>query len=687
MKREGTFSPELTRNYLRQLIEALVYLKSKSIIHRDLKLANLFVKKDGFIKLGDFGLACKHENPNRRRKSVCGTPNYIAPEMVAGEGHSFPVDVWAIGILLFAMLIGKPPFETSNLKMTYNRIQNCMYVFPSDKHIDTCAKVLIQSILTKNPSKRPSLEDIIKTEFFRQDSEQTGGSLAEEDIHHTKLKKESSPKSNLKKQVSSDKNESEPTKIVPEKNESRSKKVKGSEQEEIGEKPTQRKSSYKYSWGSNKTKEEIDEKSPRQSEKPEDQHKNQEIPKKLERQTIPKKFFSNETKEKQPPDSHHRHTVHFARQHIPSPLKESSREPPPQNDNEPAFLKRLMNHMSSAVHHDPLGENPKVDSGSKLSSSAVQAQSTSFPRKSSAYSFKPRDLGLVKEVAKDSKPFPHLPLSSLVTNQYMDDSTMNDRAEAGDPPSGHPSRRITAFDILKNTSKLNSAKNSVNHGQTSPGRLLSKQQQIVSKETFESTGRLITRQERERIENQKIRDISSSSAASNQKKLFFQRMISNNEGAKEASIRVDERVRESGSQSKEKKQISNDFNSKNIHSKTSTTETEKFKKAISLRGLGVMDTKILKPSTTENQFRRQTTLNSDANESDERPSSTQPNLKVRPLWHREEAADEETLDPKDLIRKWIDHSAKYGLVFIMNSGTLGILFNDSSKILFNLHSE
>ena len=73
-----------------------------------------------------------------------------------------------------------------------------------------------------------------------------------------------------------------------------------------------------------------------------------------------------------------------------------------------------------------------------------------------------------------------------------------------------------------------------------------------------------------------------------------------------------------------------------------------------------------------------------------RPSSAQPNLKVRPMWHKEEEAqldEEKPLDPEDYVKKWFDHSAKYGLVFIMHSGIFQILFNDLTKMMFHLHSE
>lgn len=77
------------------------------------------------IKVGDFGLAAKLDFEGERKRTVCGTPNYIAPEVLDNKnGHSFQVDLWSFGVIFYAMLIGKPPFETSDVKTTYKRIKS-----------------------------------------------------------------------------------------------------------------------------------------------------------------------------------------------------------------------------------------------------------------------------------------------------------------------------------------------------------------------------------------------------------------------------------------------------------------------------------------------------------------------------------------------------------------------------------
>jgi len=145
-----------------QIIAALKYLHSHRIIHRDLKLGNLFLSGKMELKIGDFGLATKLEFDGERKRTICGTPNYIAPEILeAKQGHSYEVDVWSLGVIIYTLIIGKPPFETSDVKTTYRRIRMNAYTFPDHIQISDAAKDMITKILNNDPAKRPSLEELL----------------------------------------------------------------------------------------------------------------------------------------------------------------------------------------------------------------------------------------------------------------------------------------------------------------------------------------------------------------------------------------------------------------------------------------------------------------------------------------------------------------------------------------------
>ena len=155
--------------YLQQVISALVYLHAHKVIHRDLKLGNFFMSDKMEIKIGDFGLATKLEFEGEKKRTICGTPNYIAPEVLDGKmGHSYEVDIWSLGVVAYTLLIGKPPFETSDVKTTYRRIRMNAYSFPENITISEASKNLITRILVTEPTKRPSLSEISGHEFFNQ---------------------------------------------------------------------------------------------------------------------------------------------------------------------------------------------------------------------------------------------------------------------------------------------------------------------------------------------------------------------------------------------------------------------------------------------------------------------------------------------------------------------------------------
>lgn len=167
IKRRRRLTELETKCYAVQLIEGLKYLHAHRVIHRDLKLGNLFLTDRMVLKIGDFGLATKLEFEGERKRTICGTPNYIAPEILEGRvGHSYEVDIWSLGVIIFTLLVGKPPFETQDVKTTYKRIRMNIYAFPENVEISDLAKNLVHRVLSSDPLKRPKLEEILSHPFF-----------------------------------------------------------------------------------------------------------------------------------------------------------------------------------------------------------------------------------------------------------------------------------------------------------------------------------------------------------------------------------------------------------------------------------------------------------------------------------------------------------------------------------------
>ncbi|XP_078417072.1 serine/threonine-protein kinase PLK3 [Cetorhinus maximus] len=164
LKARRTLTEPEVRYYLRQIILGLKYLHARDILHRDLKLGNFFVNDNMEVKVGDFGLATKLLPVDQRKRTICGTPNYLAPEVLNKQGHGPEADIWSLGCVMYTMLFGRPPFETSDLKDTYRCIRAVEYTMPSS--FSVAAKDLVGSILKKNPEQRPTLDEIMNHDFF-----------------------------------------------------------------------------------------------------------------------------------------------------------------------------------------------------------------------------------------------------------------------------------------------------------------------------------------------------------------------------------------------------------------------------------------------------------------------------------------------------------------------------------------
>jgi len=111
LKLAQRFSEERSKCYAMQIALALGHIHKINVVYRDLKLENILVGEDGYLNLVDFGI-CKRLQKNEVTKSLCGTPEYLSPEMLNQEGHSFQVDWWTLGIVIYEMLVGLTPFYT-----------------------------------------------------------------------------------------------------------------------------------------------------------------------------------------------------------------------------------------------------------------------------------------------------------------------------------------------------------------------------------------------------------------------------------------------------------------------------------------------------------------------------------------------------------------------------------------------
>ncbi|KAI8837245.1 kinase-like domain-containing protein [Chytriomyces cf. hyalinus JEL632] len=172
LKQRKRLSEPEVRYYMHHLLHGVNYMHQHRVIHRDLKLGNMFLAKDMRLKIGDFGLAAMIKHDGERKKTICGTPNYIAPEVLfdAQNGHSYEVDLWSLGVVMYTQLVGRPPFQTKEVKQIYKKIKENVYEFPSQIPISQNAKDVINALLNKTPTLRPSVEEVLLADFFTSET-------------------------------------------------------------------------------------------------------------------------------------------------------------------------------------------------------------------------------------------------------------------------------------------------------------------------------------------------------------------------------------------------------------------------------------------------------------------------------------------------------------------------------------
>ncbi|KAL3577096.1 hypothetical protein D5086_022379 [Populus alba] len=163
----GRLSEAEARRYFQQLIDGVDYCHSKGVYHRDLKPENLLLDSQGNLKISDFGLSALPEQGTSLLRTTCGTPNYVAPEVLSHKGYDGAIaDVWSCGVILYVLMAGYLPFDELDLTTLYSKIDRAEFSCPS--WFPVGAKSLIHRILDPKPETRMTVEQIRNDEWFKK---------------------------------------------------------------------------------------------------------------------------------------------------------------------------------------------------------------------------------------------------------------------------------------------------------------------------------------------------------------------------------------------------------------------------------------------------------------------------------------------------------------------------------------
>lgn len=158
------FDEKTTSIYIGQIIDALIVCHSRDVIHRDIKPENILIGYNGELKIADFGWSV--HAPSSRRQTLCGTLDYLPPEMVQHKVYDKSVDLWCLGVLTYEFLVGNPPFEMESLDGTYERIVKVDYKCP--EFVSELSQDFIRRLLKKNPKDRMPLLESKEHEMIKK---------------------------------------------------------------------------------------------------------------------------------------------------------------------------------------------------------------------------------------------------------------------------------------------------------------------------------------------------------------------------------------------------------------------------------------------------------------------------------------------------------------------------------------
>lgn len=157
-RKDNPFSIQEIKGLMLQIIDGVRYIHSCLIVHRDLKMQNIYINNFTQIKIGDFGLSKQLKTLDSLTTLTSGTPNYISPEVLFCRPHSFSVDIWAIGVIIYGLYFKKPPFESKTVEKVYVNIKEIKYKLPEDTY--ETFKEIIRGIFIMDIESRLSLDQI-----------------------------------------------------------------------------------------------------------------------------------------------------------------------------------------------------------------------------------------------------------------------------------------------------------------------------------------------------------------------------------------------------------------------------------------------------------------------------------------------------------------------------------------------